>query len=59
MRDQHGIPTQAALERAIRAAKAEGLPVVRIIAHRDGYIIETDTGSSKNESFVRKSKPVL
>jgi hypothetical protein len=48
---------QADIERAIRAAKAAGLPVLRIIARPDGYVIETQNslGSKPDQSIeVRK-----
>jgi hypothetical protein len=48
--------TQAELERAIRAAAAVGLPVVRIVARADGYAIET-TSSSEPGGQAAPSKP--
>jgi hypothetical protein len=51
---------QADIERAIRAAKAAGLPVLRIIARPDGYVIETENGLVPKTDPVRISrKPVL
>lgn len=50
--------TQAEIERAIRAAKAEGLRIVRVIARADGFAIET--ASSLHTDFqASKPKPVL
>lgn len=52
--------TQAELERAIRAAKAAGLPVVRIVARADGYAVETAPALAPNvEALAGKPKPVL
>jgi hypothetical protein len=33
--------TQAELDRALRAVVKQGLTVVRVLTHTDGYIIET------------------
>ncbi len=50
--------TQAEIERAIRAAKAAGLCIVRIVARTDGYVIET-ASSLRLEPLASKPKPVL
>jgi hypothetical protein len=50
--------TQAQIERAIRAAKAEDLCIVRIIARADGYALET-ASSLRTEFQASKLKPVL
>jgi hypothetical protein len=48
------------LERAIRAAKAEGLRVVRIIARPDCYVVETAPGNAPSTEYAsRKARPVL
>lgn len=52
--------TQAEIERAIRAAKAQGLYIVRIIARADGYALETASAAHVgNEPSINKSRPVL
>lgn len=52
--------TQADLVRAIRAAKAAGLLVLRIHARTDGYVIETATGLAPEREAVRiRPKSVL
>jgi hypothetical protein len=52
--------TQAELERALRAVTAQGLPIARIIARADGYVIETAAGLVPNiEPKTAKPKPVL
>jgi hypothetical protein len=52
--------TQAELERAIRALKAQGLAVVRVIARPDGYAIETAPSLVPHAAPVMaKHKPVL
>lgn len=52
--------TQVEIERAIRAAKAAGLPILRIIARADGYTIEMEDGiASKIEHVRLRPKPVL
>ena len=50
--------TQAKIERAIRAAKAEGLYVVRIVAQADGYVIET-ASSARTIAEPSTNKPRL
>lgn len=50
--------TQAEIERAIRATKAAGLSIVRVIARTDGYAIET-ASSLRTEYQASKPKPVL
>jgi hypothetical protein len=47
--------TQAELERAIRAVKAQGLAIIRIVARADGYAIET----APPLPAVTRRKPVL
>ena len=37
--------TQADVSRAIRAAKAAGLPIVRIVVRADGIAVETTVGT--------------
>jgi hypothetical protein len=49
--------TQAEIERAIRAVKAEGLRIVRVIARADGIAIET--AASLAEPASLKPKPML
>jgi hypothetical protein len=57
---QPGKPTQSVLERAIRAAKAEGLRVVRIIARPDCFIVETAPSTAPSTEYAsRKARPVL
>jgi hypothetical protein len=52
--------TQAEIERAIRAAKAAGLPILRIVARADGYAIEMENGIAPEMEHVRlRPKPVL
>lgn len=41
MSDRTAKVTQADLERLIRAAKAQGLAIMSIVARPDGYAIET------------------
>jgi hypothetical protein len=48
--------TQAELERAIRAVKAEGLPIARIVVREDGYAIETAPDRS---TAAKPPRPVL
>jgi hypothetical protein len=52
--------TQAEIERAIRAIKAAGFQVSRIIARADGYAIEIASSLLPNtENPPPKPKPVL
>lgn len=54
--------TQAEVERAIRAAKAEGLSIVRIVARADGFAIETRAapgGDAIGAPVAVKPRPVL
>jgi hypothetical protein len=52
--------TQVELERAIRAAKAAGLSVVRIVTRTDGYAIETVPSLAPEiEKITAKPRPVL
>lgn len=51
--------TQAEIERAIRAAKAEGLRIVRVVARADGYAIETATARDAGELPTQKPRLVL
>lgn len=54
--------TQADIARAIRAVKAAGLPVVRIVIRPDGIAVETERGSavlqSDDEGPVAEGPPV-
>jgi hypothetical protein len=51
---------QADLERVIRAVKAQGLQIARIIARPDGYVIETAASLAPASAPVNaKRKPVL
>lgn len=61
MSDRSAKITQADLERAIRAAKAQGLAVMRIIARADGaYAIETAPGLVPDHvPVLTRRKPVL
>jgi hypothetical protein len=52
--------TQAEVARAIRAAKAEGLTVVRIVARPDGYAIETTAAPVSHDAItVERERPVV
>lgn len=52
--------TQAEIERAIRAAEASGLNIVRIVARADGYVLETTLSMRPGlEPAASKPKPVL
>lgn len=59
MSERSGKVTQVQIERAIRAATAEGLRIVRIVARVDGYVIETASLNSGSEPFNNKPKLVL
>jgi hypothetical protein len=49
--------TQAELERAIRAAKAEGLTIARIVARPDGVAIEIGAPTDGTKAQTSESKP--
>jgi hypothetical protein len=53
--------TQAEVARVIRAAKAEGLTVVRIVARVDGFAVETDQAPAGDfvAPAAEKPRPVL
>ncbi|GEP08571.1 hypothetical protein [Methylobacterium gnaphalii] len=50
--------TQADIARAIRAVKAEGLPVLRVIVRADGVAVET-TGESVASQLADKGRVVV
>jgi len=47
--------TQADIARVIRAMKAAGLPVVRVIAHPDGVSVETSDAPSTRPIEAKKT----
>jgi hypothetical protein len=53
--------TQAELERALRAARAAGYSVVRIVTRADGYSIETAPSLAPDDETVmtKPRRPVL
>lgn len=54
--------TQAEVARAIRAARAEGLTIVRIVARTDGIAVETDAAPPADAAVpavAEKRRPVL
>ncbi len=53
------IATQADVTRAIKAALAAGLVVVRVVARGDGVAIETDAAPAPEAQLAEKPVPVL
>jgi hypothetical protein len=54
--------TQAEIARAIRAAKAEGLTILRVVARPDGFAIETEAapaGDTIGAPVADQARPVL
>ena len=48
--------SQAAIARAIRAVKATGLPVVRVVVRTDGVSVETIQPSNANDEDTAQVK---